>query len=408
MPQNISIFEFLTKFHKTYCSRYGKFRIKSKGSIGVNIESLNQECRDQSKNLLDSFNQWLKSPYFSSIVNFIKKLDTQDEVRIIITTSCHELRQLPWHLWDILRDFPLVEVALSSPDAERGERPYREKIRILIILGDRTGINIDKDKQYLQSFCGNDAEIILIDNPSRENLNHYLQDNLGWDMLFFSGHSQTQGMQGRIYLNDSDSLTMAELRDALQVVIKRRLQIAFFNSCDGLGIAYELEQLYIPQVIVMREPVPDKVAQEFLKYFLQQFTSGKSLYISVKNARLELEKLEEEFPCASWLPVIVQNQTETPPTWQSLGIISFCPYQGLEKFTEEKAEYFFGRNQATSGLVAAVNNRPLVAVIGASGSGKSSLVFAGLIPQLHRDTVNNWLILSFRPGKILLNLWLWR
>lgn len=303
-------------------------------------------------------------------------------------------------MWDILIEFPLVEVALSSPDAERGERPYREKIRILIILGDRTGINIHKDKQYLQSFCGNDAEIILIDNPSREELNHYLQDSLGWDMLFFSGHSQTQGMQGRIYLNNSDSLTMAELRDALQVAIKRRLQIAFFNYCDGLGIAYELEQLYIPQVIVMREPIPDKVAQEFLKYFLQQFTSGKSLYISVKNARLELEKLEEEFPCASWLPVIVQNQTETPPTWQSLGIISFCPYQGLEKFTEEKAEYFFGRDRATSGLVTAVNNRPLIAVIGASVSGKSLLVFAGLIPQLRRDTVNNnWVIIAFRPGK---------
>jgi WD40 repeat protein len=302
-------------------------------------------------------------------------------------------------LWDVLTELPLVEVALSSPNAERGERPYREKIRILIILGDRTEINIHQDKQYLQSFCGNDAEIILLQQPSRKQLNHYLQDNLGWDILFFSGHSQTQGMQGRIYLNDSDSLTMAELRDALQVAIHRRLQIAFFNSCDGLGIAYELEQLNIPQVIVMREPVPDKVAQEFLNYFLQQFTSGKSLYISVRNARLELQKLETEFPCASWLPVIVQNQTETPPTWQSLGIISFCPYQGLEKFTEEKAEYFFGRDKATSGLVAAVNNRPLVAVIGASGSGKSSLVFAGLIPQLRRDTVNNWVIIAFRPGK---------
>ncbi len=399
LPPNITIPNLLNNFHEIYCSRYGLFRVKSKGSCRVDIESLNKECTEESKKLGASLNQWLNSPDFRAIVKDFTELKSQDEIRIIITTSCHELRQLPWDLWDVLTKLPLVEVALSSPNAELGERPYREKIRILIILGDRTGINIDKDKQYLQSFCGNDAEIILIDNPSREELNHYLQDNLGWDILFFSGHSQTQGMQGRIYLNDSDSLTMAELRDALQVAIQRRLQIAFFNSCDGLGIAYELEQLNIPQVIVMREPVPDKVAQEFLKYFLQQFTSGKSLYISVKNARLELEKLESEFPCASWLPVIVQNQTETPPTWQSLGIISFCPYQGLEKFTEEKAKYFFGRDKATSGLVAAVNNRPLVAVIGASGSGKSSLVFAGLIPQLRRDTVNNWLILSFRPGK---------
>ncbi|MUG98047.1 CHAT domain-containing protein [Scytonema sp. UIC 10036] len=103
----------------------------------------------------------------------------------------------------------------------------------------------------------------------------HLQDNIGWDILFFSGHSLSQGKQGQIRLNSHESLTMAELRDALQIAIKRRLQIAFFNSCDGLGIAYELEQLNIPQVIVMRLSVPDKVAQEFLKYFLLEFTGGR-------------------------------------------------------------------------------------------------------------------------------------
>ncbi len=415
LPENITIPQLLNNWHEIYYSRYSQFRIKAGGSRQVNLESLKQECTRESINLLANFNQWLNAASFISITNSLKELNPQDEIRIIITTSCHELRQLPWHLWEVLINFPLVDVALSSPNAERRERVYREKIRILIILGDSSNIDIEADKKLLHDFCGDDAEIVLLQQPSREDLNHYLQDDLGWDMLFFSGHSRTQNptpnplpaseegakrmMEGRIYINHHDSLTMGELRDALQVAIQRRLQIAFFNSCDGLGIAYELEQLHIPQVIVMREPVPDKVAQEFLKYFLQEFTGGKSLYISVRNARVELQQLESEFPCASWLPVIIQNQTETPPTWQSLGIISFCPYQGLSAFKEENAEYFFGRNKATASLVTAVNSRPLVAVVGASGSGKSSLVFAGLIPQLRGDTINNWLILSFRPGK---------
>ncbi|MBD2198383.1 MULTISPECIES: nSTAND1 domain-containing NTPase [Calothrix] len=415
LPENITIPQLLNNWHEIYYSRYSQFRIKSGGSRQVDLESLKQECTRESINLLASFNQWLNAQSFISIANSLKEFNPQDEIRIIITTSCHELRQLPWHLWEVLINFPLVEVALSSPNAERRERAYREKIIILIILGDSSNIDIEADKKLLHNFCGDDAEIVLLQQPSREDLNYYLQDEIGWDILFFSGHSRTQNptpnplpaseegakrmMEGRIYINHHDSLTMGELRDALQVAIQRRLQIAFFNSCDGLGIAYELEQLHIPQVIVMREPVPDKVAQEFLKYFLQEFTSGKSLYISVRNARVELQKLESEFPCASWLPVIIQNQTETPPTWQSLGIISFCPYQGLSAFKEENAEYFFGRNKATASLVTAVNSKPLVAVVGASGSGKSSLVFAGLIPQLRGDTINNWLILSFRPGK---------
>ena len=402
LPENSSIPQLLNNWQEIYCNRYGLFRVKSLKSRTVEIKSLNQDCEQQSRNLLDSFNRWLNPSDFIPIVNSLKGLNTEDEIRVIITTDCHELRQLPWHLWDVFTKFSQLEVALSSPNAERGERAYREKIRILIILGDSSNIDIAADKALLQNFCGQNAEVILLEQPSREDLNNYLQDDIGWDILFFSGHSRTQGMQGSIYLKDNESLTMAELRDALQVAIKRRLQIAFFNSCDGLGIAYELEQLNIPQVIVMRQPVLDRVAQEFLKYFLQEFTGGKSLYISVRNARLELQKLESEFPCASWLPVIVQNQTETPPTWQSLGIISFCPYQGLSAFKEENAEYFFGRNKATTSLVAAVNSRPLVAVVGASGSGKSSLVFAGLIPQLRQDNINNWLILSFRPGKNLL------
>ena len=399
LPESITIPQLLNSWHDIYCSRYGQYRIKSVGNRQVNIESLNQECTQESINLLSLFNEWLSTSSFSPIVNYLKDLYLSDEIRIIISTSCHELRQLPWHLWDVLASFSLVEVALSSPNAERRERAYREKIRILIILGDSSNINVDADRRYLQSFCGENAELVLLNQPSREELNRCLQDEIGWDMLFFSGHSETKEMEGRIYINKDDSLTMVELRDALQVAIEKRLQITFFNSCDGLGIAYELEQLYIPQVIVMRKAVPDIVAQEFLKYFLQEFTGGKSLYISVRNARVELQKLESEFPCASWLPVIVQNQTETPPTWQSMGIISFCPYQGLSAFKEDNAEYFFGRESATAGLLAAVNNKPLVALIGASGSGKSSLVFAGLIPHLRGDNVHNWQILSFRPGK---------
>jgi internalin A len=70
----------------------------------------------------------------------------------------------------------------------------------------------------------------------------------------------------------------------------------------------------------MREPVPDIVAQEFLLHFLKSFSSGKSLYISVREARERLEGLENDFPCASWLPVIFQNLGESLLTWQEL-----CP-----------------------------------------------------------------------------------
>jgi WD40 repeat protein/energy-coupling factor transporter ATP-binding protein EcfA2 len=72
-----------------------------------------------------------------------------------------------------------------------------------------------------------------------------------------------------------------------------------------------------------------------------------------------------------------------------------CPYRGLFAFQEKDARFFFGREHFIERLVTAVERKPLVAVIGASGSGKSSLVFAGLIPRLRQQ--EGWLILDFRP-----------
>jgi WD40 repeat protein/DNA-binding SARP family transcriptional activator len=73
-----------------------------------------------------------------------------------------------------------------------------------------------------------------------------------------------------------------------------------------------------------------------------------------------------------------------------------CPYRGLFAFREEDAPFFFGREVFTQRLAEEVRRRPLVAVIGPSGSGKSSVVHAGLVPQLRQD--GDWAILTFRPG----------
>ncbi|MBP5976413.1 hypothetical protein HW132_27720 [Brasilonema sp. CT11] len=106
------------------------------------------------------------------------------------------------------------------------------------------------------------------------------------------------------------------------IVIKRdsgvswkNISTEWGNSCDGLGLARELQDLQIPQIIVMREPVPDLVAQKFLEYFLEAFSSGASLYTAVRSARERLEGLENEYPGASWLPVICEHPGVVPMTW---------------------------------------------------------------------------------------------
>ncbi len=77
------------------------------------------------------------------------------------------------------------------------------------------------------------------------------------------------------------------------------------------------------------------------------------------------------------------------------------PYKGLAAFGEPDAADFNGRDAAVEQLVAAVAVNRLVAVVGPSGIGKSSVVRAGLIPALRTGAVNgseDWLIAEFSPG----------
>jgi WD40 repeat protein/energy-coupling factor transporter ATP-binding protein EcfA2 len=79
---------------------------------------------------------------------------------------------------------------------------------------------------------------------------------------------------------------------------------------------------------------------------------------------------------------------------------SICPYRGLEPFREEDAAFFCGRGDAVRELVARAHEHRFVAVVGPSGSGKSSLVLAGLLPELRRQGLSTmWDVVTLRPGK---------
>jgi WD40 repeat protein len=83
---------------------------------------------------------------------------------------------------------------------------------------------------------------------------------------------------------------------------------------------------------------------------------------------------------------------ETPPV---------CPYRGLECFDESHAEFFFGREALSTELLQKLKTNNFIAVVGASGIGKSSLVRAGLIPLLRQSnqTGTDWQIKLITPSE---------
>ena len=82
-------------------------------------------------------------------------------------------------------------------------------------------------------------------------------------------------------------------------------------------------------------------------------------------------------------------------TVASMPVAGANPYKGLRAFREADAADFHGRAELVSRLVAAVDADPFVAVVGPSGSGKSSLVHAGVVPEFRRRGA---LVVSMVPG----------
>jgi hypothetical protein len=87
--------------------------------------------------------------------------------------------------------------------------------------------------------------------------------------------------------------------------------------------------------------------------------------------------------------------------YRSKAELPACPYPGMLPYSEANHEQFFGRETETSQMLERLHTHPLLTVIGPSGSGKSSLVFAGLVPQLRQSSLFSgidWTILTLRPG----------
>ena len=94
--------------------------------------------------------------------------------------------------------------------------------------------------------------------------------------------------------------------------------------------------------------------------------------------------------------------SSTARTADTDALIAANPFPGLRAFKPGEADRFFGRQQQIDELVARLAEVPFIAVSGASGCGKSSLVLAGLLHELKRrrdeDFETDWRAVVMRPG----------
>ena len=212
-------------------------------------------------------------------------------------------------------------------------------------------------------------------------------------IVHFSGHGT--GVDGILLEDEAEQpveVNASALASMFKLFAKKGVECVLLNACYSEAQAKAINQ-HVNYVIGMTQTVGDKAAIAFSVAFYDALAAGEQMEFAYElGCSILINYLEQQTPV-----LFKKDQISIIPILPD--VIPPNPYLGLAGFGEEDADFFFGRETFVNGLVEAVNKQPLIAVIGSSGSGKSSVVYAGLIPQLRKK--ENWLIESFRPGNQL-------
>ncbi|NJO64586.1 MAG: hypothetical protein HC836_42535 [Richelia sp. RM2_1_2] len=162
LPPRPEILRLYENWRFTYINLGIQHRALEKRQQQITNVSVIEDCQNVGKSLSINFNYWLSCPEFIPIQNKLREyLATSDVIRILIETDNLQLQRLPWHEWDLLGNYHQAEIAIAPPRYQKIEQSVRssERIKILAILGDRTGINIEEDKQQLLNNLPNNTDI---------------------------------------------------------------------------------------------------------------------------------------------------------------------------------------------------------------------------------------------------------
>ena len=308
-------------WHKAYVNFYKTAlrarvrKIKNDGKISLPQDRHRQLIQAEAQ-LLEVFYSWLRSEKLYEIRSKIAIEGGKDKATTTLFLTCNgELERLPWETWELGAEFAhSVEIVRSPTNITNSNyKTFKPcgKPRILVILGDDTGLDLDGDRTAINTLK-QIAEVKLVTWNSRQSITEIKQqiqqaltDAKGWEVLFFAGHSNDTAITGgEIAIAPNLSLSVSEIADGLKVAQANGLQFALFNSCSGLSIANSLIDLGLSQVVVMREPVHNKVAQVFLVQFLQALADGRNVQQALVSAREQLKQEKQKliYPSAYLIP----------------------------------------------------------------------------------------------------------
>ena len=188
------------------------------------------------------------------------------------------------------------------------------------------------------------------------------------------------------------------------------LRLIYLNACEGAtgglsnvfaGVAQTLVHHGIPAALAMQAEISDDAAIAMARTFYTALAAGLPVDAALTQARVALASGGSD----EWVLPVLFSRSPDNRLFDLVAVLPTpqCPYPGMRPFSETQAGLFFGRDKEIEQAANRLLHHPFLAVVGPSGSGKSSLVFGGILPALRRREgaaggEGAWQILTMRPG----------
>ncbi len=169
-PELNKLYQRWQRLHEAIHQRLGnaqRIKVHQEDITNVSVNDFDEVCQQ----LRASLNAWLRYDSFANMERQLRTLLNQDDqIRIIIETNIVVLHQLPWHLWDFFDNYPQAELGLSNHEYASPQvlqKSSTGKVKILAILGNGVGIDIDKDRLFLENLANTQTTFLIETDKER-------------------------------------------------------------------------------------------------------------------------------------------------------------------------------------------------------------------------------------------------
>lgn len=347
-------------------------------------------------------------------------------LRLRFEEDAADLALLPWEtLYDPARR-QFVGLGEASPivrylalPRSRSALLVEPPLRVLAVLAspqDLPALDIEREWQAIQDALAGlvtDGKVVL-ERLARPTLDALQQRLLGEPVhiLHFIGHGvfDEASQAGCLAFEDARGRPQLVRGDDLAKLLRNHpdLRLAYLNACEGAlsgggsvftGMAQALVQGGAPAAVAMQAEISDAGAVELARTFYTALAAGRPVDAALTQARVALSAAGSP----EWAIPVLFSRSPDNRLFDIRQVLPTpdCPYPGMAPFSEVQQDFFFGRDREIEDAVARLRQHPFLAVIGPSGSGKSSLIYAGVIPALRKSRragAGEWDIKTMRPS----------